>query len=674
MTLTLWVEQDAPSGGDGSAEHPFSTIQDALDMAEPGTVVMVRAGTYEENIDFSSGGREGADITLMSADGVGAAIITAADPHHDTIQIDGHDHITIDGFELHGSHDPSRQIVHIHAVNGNGNPASHITISNNTLHRGEGDGIKVSKSTEVLIIDNVIKGGGSSESAIDIVGGVRAVIDGNVIVGSPKIGIMVKGGSQHIAIANNALADIGGNAIEVGGYSNLAAYPPGFLDAEHSFEASNVRVHGNTIADSGSWALRLIGVQGVEVSHNAIHGTGARIAIDDSAKFHEPWFSHDVAFFDNQIADDAWLVDRSAEAEPILHENEGGVFSMWDSLWAAEALETNTIPPEADLAAADTADLQEALEDEPNDPVEEGELANTDDLLHSQEVLYTGTDPGLIDDIGASATAKSTFGGDGLKGTALDDTINAQAGNDYVKGGAGDDVILGETGDDRLEGGRGDDTLSGGSHDDDLRGGSGNDRLYGGTGKDHLRGQDGHDTLLGGDGDDRLFGNSGADLLFGGDGKDELRGGKGEDWLEGATGDDRLSGNDGSDTILGGAGDDTLKGSSGDDLLEGGAGDDVLLGGQGADHFHFRAGAAFGHDWIDRFETDNDVLVLEGFGAFSDLDSNGDGVIDATDAIAVSTHRGLALDLTELNGSASGTSIICISSEALTAEDFVFLL
>ena len=188
---------------------------------------MVRAGSYDENIDFSKGGATGAPSILKSADGVGAAVIKPADPSQDTIQIDGHDHIAIDGFELHGSSDVSRQVIHIHAVEGNTNPASHIMISNNVIVRGEGDGIKVSKSTDVSITNNVIKGGGEKESAIDIVGGARAVIDGNVITDTPKIGIMVKGGSKDIAITNNQISNIGGNAIEVGGYIEVLRPFPG---------------------------------------------------------------------------------------------------------------------------------------------------------------------------------------------------------------------------------------------------------------------------------------------------------------------------------------------------------------------------------------------------------------------------------------------------------------
>jgi hypothetical protein len=69
----LWVDANAPAGGDGSDDAPFNAIQPAIDAANPGDVVLVRAGLYT-----------GAPVTMkVGVDVVGA---TPWDPAQVRIQ------------------------------------------------------------------------------------------------------------------------------------------------------------------------------------------------------------------------------------------------------------------------------------------------------------------------------------------------------------------------------------------------------------------------------------------------------------------------------------------------------------------------------------------------------------------------------------------------------------
>ena len=65
---TYWVDDDS-SGGDGSESSPFTQIQEALDVAEAGDTIRVRAGVYTQYLvievpDLSLIG-DGPDVTVI---------------------------------------------------------------------------------------------------------------------------------------------------------------------------------------------------------------------------------------------------------------------------------------------------------------------------------------------------------------------------------------------------------------------------------------------------------------------------------------------------------------------------------------------------------------------------------------------------------------------------------
>jgi len=80
---TLYVDDDAPEGGNGSRDHPFQTIQEAVNASISGDTVRVFNGTYHENVVLETtvsligngsenttidGGGQG-DVVRISTDG-----------------------------------------------------------------------------------------------------------------------------------------------------------------------------------------------------------------------------------------------------------------------------------------------------------------------------------------------------------------------------------------------------------------------------------------------------------------------------------------------------------------------------------------------------------------------------------------------------------------------------
>ena len=180
---------------------------------------------------------------------------------------------------------------------------------------------------------------------------------------------------------------------------------------------------------------------------------------------------------------------------------------------------------------------------------------------------------------------------DKLKGTDLDDLIDALGGDDKISAKDGDDTVFGGDGNDKIDGGKGSDTLFGGDDDDKIKGGKGADTLDGGLGDDKLDGGKGNDTVSFASATAPSGSSDGLDLgatvdlsntkaQDTGYGMDTIRN------IENAIGtdySDNLTGNDEANALYGGGGRDQLNGAEGDDELFGGAGSDTLEGGEGAD-------------------------------------------------------------------------------------------
>lgn len=247
---------------------------------------------------------------------------------------------------------------------------------------------------------------------------------------------------------------------------------------------------------------------------------------------------------------------------------------------------------------------------------------------------------------------------------------DAMAGNDNVT--LSFTQNLGEL----FNAGNGRDFVYGSQAGDYIEGGLGKDNLYGQNGDDRLFGGNDVDYLYGGSGADALSGNDDRDFLYGDDGNDNLVGGTGGDYLYGGTGQDELIGADHFDFLYGEDGDDLVSGGLGDDLVSGGAGNDNLYGGRGRDLF-LLAGAHLNgsQDRIGDFEVAVDVISLQSvrttngtaIAGFADLDTNGDAVLNASDA-------GVAIVGNALTLSFDGGSLAIARVTQLSASNFDVLI
>ena len=78
MKMKYYVNGAALRSGNGSAEYPFQTIQEAANIAKAGDEVLVYPGIYRENVNPVNAGTEEARITYTSVEPL-KAVITGAE-------------------------------------------------------------------------------------------------------------------------------------------------------------------------------------------------------------------------------------------------------------------------------------------------------------------------------------------------------------------------------------------------------------------------------------------------------------------------------------------------------------------------------------------------------------------------------------------------------------------
>jgi hypothetical protein len=138
---TYFVSSTARPGGNGSAAHPFATVQPALDAARPGDTVRVGPGVYRGSIHSVRPGTPGRRIRLS---GDGARIVPGTGSGR-LIEID-HDYLDVTGLTVDGGSTGIR-------LDG----AHHVRVLHNTVQDALGECIRVkNQSTDNEVAFNTV--------------------------------------------------------------------------------------------------------------------------------------------------------------------------------------------------------------------------------------------------------------------------------------------------------------------------------------------------------------------------------------------------------------------------------------------------------------------------------------------------------------------------------------
>ena len=225
---------------------PGGSIQDAVNRASSGDVVVVQPGTYQPfEINRNN-------ITVKSSTPGGAHVVTAGN-NQPAISAYGQSGVGVLGFRV-----TSRDGDGIKVGGSPGNMVSNIRVEGNTVESAALDGVKMFQTRDALVIANQIKASGvagaagrggnrNGDGGIDWVQVTNSEMSNNEINSNGWACAMVKGGSGNNLIAGNELNHCAVNGIDMSAPTTGdagAANKTGLI----SFDST---VTGNSISSGG---------------------------------------------------------------------------------------------------------------------------------------------------------------------------------------------------------------------------------------------------------------------------------------------------------------------------------------------------------------------------------------------------------------------------------------
>ncbi|MEZ4221469.1 MAG: DUF1565 domain-containing protein [Polyangiaceae bacterium] len=282
-TQQIHVSTSGNDSNNGTAGSPVKTLEKAVTLANPGTAIVVHAGTYPGG-EYLEGvtGSAAAPIWIGGAPGEGKPVFSGGGQ---AFQLSKARYVIVHDLEVDG---PSDNGINCDDGSEYANPdaARYLVFRNLDIHdvggTGNQDCLKLSGIDDFWVLDNQFArcGGGSSGSGIDQVGCHQGVIARNAFQQMSGNAVQAKGGSEDIEIRWNRIEDGGERGVNMGGSTGDQFFRPPLSSSAPNFEAKNIRVlanvfvgavtpvgfvgcvdcvaANNTIVDPTNWLLRIL--------------------------------------------------------------------------------------------------------------------------------------------------------------------------------------------------------------------------------------------------------------------------------------------------------------------------------------------------------------------------------------------------------------------------------
>jgi parallel beta-helix repeat protein len=232
LSRNRWVATTGSDSADGSALHPWRTIQHAVDVAAAGAIITVRGGTYAHFAVKRSG------LVVQGASGETAIVAGSTYP----VLVKGVSSATIRHLTIQKAPDQFGSGVRVES-------SRSVRIQNNRIRDNHSFGIKVKNATGVLISGNEISG---NDTGIELSGSVGgAVISANRIHHNDHMVTSSRGGNGIVFTKTSGVITVSGNRLWGNRARHLtdSGYDGGAFEV---YGASDLRITGNVMWDNNN--------------------------------------------------------------------------------------------------------------------------------------------------------------------------------------------------------------------------------------------------------------------------------------------------------------------------------------------------------------------------------------------------------------------------------------
>ena len=281
----IWVSPDGNNNADGTESSPLRDINTAVQRASGGTVILVKAGTYREEVkvnNFSSNTSASRPVVLVSVDGPQKAVVEAFSDNGEALQIYDSSYIGIFGFKFVGSDKTTQSfgsVVEIDGIRGEGDHGSAdgniVFMGNHISTAGTGvDGLRVEYVNNLIVSGNVVAGTYRGQS-MDLSTVWDSSITNNTFAGKAKQALVIDDGSHTVEISGNSITVDADVSVKIGGDSSdkTTNFPSEFL----GYAAKNINFSDNSISNNLGDGVWLAGATDSVVSGNYFNTEGVKV-------------------------------------------------------------------------------------------------------------------------------------------------------------------------------------------------------------------------------------------------------------------------------------------------------------------------------------------------------------------------------------------------------------
>jgi Periplasmic copper-binding protein (NosD) len=231
---TYWVATNGSDSGNGTSAHPFATIQHAVNVAGPGDIVYVEAGTYVQTVSITKSGQASKPIIISAAPGaLGKVTITPsqqyvqANPSGAVFTVATADYVWINGFVIEGprgrTEAPAAEHYGANGITWANGAGLGDQATNNVVYDNVHCGMKEMGhgGTGIFIQGNIIFDNGSNGLDQGIyMPANNTTMDGNVIFDNTGYGIQSYTAPMNQVISHNIIFGNATGGIIIGGSNN----------------------------------------------------------------------------------------------------------------------------------------------------------------------------------------------------------------------------------------------------------------------------------------------------------------------------------------------------------------------------------------------------------------------------------------------------------------------